>query len=386
MSTKLTTTGNPTPTGTCPKCGHQTWQGLTHICPTVPMTPHPTPKPARACPQCGGSVEKVRYPSDSMLNEYQWDSVRAGDWYCQKCPPNNRSNTKLCYWWDDEVTKYPSPAQGTAERPPITLRMTKKRVSKLGGPQYADTCDDLITDWQTMYDELVAMRELAAPSIERIAALERTLAETQNKSDRIESERDSFLLTVERLEKERDEYKRWYDGTYEANTVLEARLSEREWKLDACLVRLNENDDEIISLRERLSGRDVELAQRDRVLQEVVAERDMVRQRLATAQAERDRFHSLLNTPETEDFDKAVPLEAAHQVERWGTAHDAGKNPEDWFWLIGYLAGKCLASQKAGDSEKAKHHAITAAAACRNWHAALRNGWSLMRPGIEEPK
>lgn len=56
----------------------------------------------------------------------------------------------------------------------------------------------------------------------------------------------------------------------------------------------------------------------------------------------REQLLDLLNTPETESFDLAVPLESAHQVARWGAAHDAGKSPEDWFWLIGYLAGKVL--------------------------------------------
>lgn len=84
-----------------------------------------------------------------------------------------------------------------------------------------------------------------------------------------------------------------------------------------------------------------------------------------------DTLEALVNSPETEDFDKAVPLEAAHQVERWGTAHDQGKGHEDWFWVVGYLAGKALRSAISGDFTKAKHHAITVAAICRNWHAAL---------------
>lgn len=100
---------------------------------------------------------------------------------------------------------------------------------------------------------------------------------------------------------------------------------------------------------------------------------------------ELERLRALLNTPETEDFDRAVPLEAAHQVERWGAAKDEGKNPEDWFWLVGYLAGKALSAMKAGDMVKAKHHTISTAAALRNWHAHIRQGWTLMRPGIEEP-
>jgi len=96
-------------------------------------------------------------------------------------------------------------------------------------------------------------------------------------------------------------------------------------------------------------------------------------------------LRTLLDTPEIENFDKAVPLEAAHQIKRWGVEHDGGKNPEDWFWLVGYLAGKALHAQKSGDLTKAKHHTISTAAALRNWHAHIRSGQSVMRPGIEKP-
>lgn len=108
--------------------------------------------------------------------------------------------------------------------------------------------------------------------------------------------------------------------------------------------------------------------------------------RVQELEAELKALKAILNTPEIEDFDKAVPLEAAHQIQRWTAAHDAGKNPEDWFWLLGYLAGKALASAKAGDLDKAKHHCISSAAVLRNWHAHIRSGQSGMRPGIEKPK
>lgn len=100
--------------------------------------------------------------------------------------------------------------------------------------------------------------------------------------------------------------------------------------------------------------------------------------------AENQRLTKLLNTPEIIDFAKAVQLEAAHQRERWGSEHDAGKAPADWFWLVGYLAGKALHSQTSGNTEKALHHVITTAAALCNWHAAIL-GQTNMRPGIEEP-
>jgi len=94
---------------------------------------------------------------------------------------------------------------------------------------------------------------------------------------------------------------------------------------------------------------------------------------------------SILNTPELRDFMAAVPIEVLHQRKRWGKAHDAGKEPQDWFWLIGYLAGKALRSDLDGDTDKALHHTITIAAACRNWHAAISGTDTSMRPGIEPP-
>jgi hypothetical protein len=103
------------------------------------------------------------------------------------------------------------------------------------------------------------------------------------------------------------------------------------------------------------------------------------------ARARIEELEALLNTPEIEDFDRAVPLEAAHQVVRWGRPHDDGKEPEAWFWLVGYLAGKALHALKSGDLEKAKHHCISTAAALRNWHAHIRSGSTIMRPGIADP-
>jgi hypothetical protein len=107
---------------------------------------------------------------------------------------------------------------------------------------------------------------------------------------------------------------------------------------------------------------------------------------LAELAALRERVEALtaqLNTPEVEDFTKAVPLEAAHQRERWGTDHDAGKTPFDWFWLVGYLAQKAASSAIAGNLEKAKHHTISTAAALANWHLALSGSDTRMRPGID---
>jgi len=92
----------------------------------------------------------------------------------------------------------------------------------------------------------------------------------------------------------------------------------------------------------------------------------------------------IINTPETADFMAAVPIEAAHQRERWRAAHDAGKTAFDWFWLIGYLAQKAASAAVLGDVRKAKHHTISTAAALANWHAALEGADSTMRPGLSK--
>lgn len=87
---------------------------------------------------------------------------------------------------------------------------------------------------------------------------------------------------------------------------------------------------------------------------------------------ERDRLHDLINNPQTAEFLSAVQAEAAHQVEKWGEAHDRGKSAENWFWLVGYLAGKCLRCCITGDKHKALHHTISSAAALANWHKAIK--------------
>lgn len=83
-----------------------------------------------------------------------------------------------------------------------------------------------------------------------------------------------------------------------------------------------------------------------------------------------------INTPEIHNFIVAVEREALHQRERWNAEHDAGKTDADWFWLIGYLAGKAIHKP-----EKQLHHIITTAAACLNWHAHKLGTFTGMRPG-----
>lgn len=99
-----------------------------------------------------------------------------------------------------------------------------------------------------------------------------------------------------------------------------------------------------------------------------------IRDRSPRTKAERVEpmiFMNRVNTPEIDNFMSGVRLEAAHQVQRWGTAHDRDKSAENWYWLVGYLAGKALRAAITGDREKALHHCISSAAALLQWHRAI---------------
>lgn len=95
-------------------------------------------------------------------------------------------------------------------------------------------------------------------------------------------------------------------------------------------------------------------------------------------------LRELVNSPEIEGFLRGVHIEAVHQVERWGTAGDRAKRPADWFWLVGYLAGKELHAVVSGDRDKALHHCISTAAALYNWHSAIKGVDIRMAPGSSD--
>lgn len=105
---------------------------------------------------------------------------------------------------------------------------------------------------------------------------------------------------------------------------------------------------------------------------------------IGTALAELAQLQAMVNSPITLDFLKGTANEVVHQVVRWGTVHDRAKEPQDWHWLIAYLAGKALRAHIDGDVEKALHHTISTAAALGNWHAHIKLGHSEMQPGSSD--
>lgn len=101
------------------------------------------------------------------------------------------------------------------------------------------------------------------------------------------------------------------------------------------------------------------------------------------ASAEARAVARAVNTPEVIDFLGGVAQEAAHQRERWGAAHDRSKSAENWYWLVGYLAGKALRAHIEGDRGKAAHHTISSAAALYQWHTAIMTDESGSGIGVD---
>lgn len=94
-------------------------------------------------------------------------------------------------------------------------------------------------------------------------------------------------------------------------------------------------------------------------------------------------IHALLNQPCVDRFLEGTRIEIAHQIDRWGTVHDRAKQPQDWFWLLGYLGGKAMRAHVDGDAEKALHHTISSAAVLGNWFTHIAVG-SDFTPGSSD--
>jgi hypothetical protein len=109
--------------------------------------------------------------------------------------------------------------------------------------------------------------------------------------------------------------------------------------------------------------------------------RDLAEATIAARDREIAELKAIVNAPDPSDFLKATETEMRYQRVRWGAEGDAGKTDADWFWLIGYLAGKAL-HNPGNNHEKRLHRITTIAAAAGNWHAA-ELGATNMRPGSD---
>jgi hypothetical protein len=79
--------------------------------PSDPRAPLPQEEAPR-CPDCKRALQEVRYPG-GYLNEDQWSSIRAGDWFCEDCPA--RPGQHYRYFWRRD---FPAPSPSGAGAPP----------------------------------------------------------------------------------------------------------------------------------------------------------------------------------------------------------------------------------------------------------------------------
>lgn len=138
----------------------------------------------------------------------------------------------------------------------------------------------------------------------------------------------------------------------------------------------------VLGLFSRSASGEIVTAPPTETVEQLRAERDAARMLAEVRGRERDRLNALINTLRTDEFFESVRIEAAHQVERWGVEHDAGKRPEDWITLFIYLLGKAATAHFDGNQPKLEHHVITVAAVALNWHRRLSSVSFAMRPGV----
>lgn len=222
-----------------------------------------------------------------------------------------------------------------------------------------------VHDIETMCDpsgyvaELALTKDLLRAAGVKIGVLKKERDEGNDRAERA-------IEVSLRAGSERDEAKRVLDEAIRQNAAQVDRLVAEKQRVEL-------KRDEWSGIAGTHAG-EIELLRRN--LEEAEG-------RYAACYGELTIAQKALNTPEIEDFSKAVVLEAQHQRNRWGAEHDTGKEPQDWYWLLGYLGGKALRAAIAGDNEKALHHTISTAAACANWHAAISGTSTSMRPGID---
>ena len=114
---------------------------------------------------------------------------------------------------------------------------------------------------------------------------------------------------------------------------------------------------------------------------EICEENSQLRERRDKAVAELNRMREIINRPHIGMWTEEVIFEAAHQRERWPSESDATKKPTDWFWLVGYLAGKALAAHMAGDTDKLRHHTVSTGAVLAHWAAYAKGDETVFSPG-----
>lgn len=87
-----------------------------------------------------------------------------------------------------------------------------------------------------------------------------------------------------------------------------------------------------------------------------------------------EKLYGLINKPEVIDFTRGMSCEFAFQNLKWGDETLDNYTHEDWFWVVGYLAGKAVHCFENDKHKKGLHHTITTAAVLSHWHSRALSG------------
>lgn len=131
-------------------------------------------KRQRVCPQCFSPLKGVTQSQNSPLNEYQFDAVKAGDYYCALCK-GDESNTGFKYWWTRDLKVFPCSCGLDA------LLHAEAEAE--------DIIRDLVTDLQRVEED---RRQLKA-IVEAMDAPAPYILKLQEHIQRVEEERDALV-------------------------------------------------------------------------------------------------------------------------------------------------------------------------------------------------
>lgn len=86
------------------------------------------------CPLCKNELQPVLQERGSVLNEDQFAAVRAGDYYCTRCPDNGRGNTGYRYFWARELAPSAVSLVRKYRKKPVVIEAIQV------GPMSIDAC------------------------------------------------------------------------------------------------------------------------------------------------------------------------------------------------------------------------------------------------------
>lgn len=144
------------------------------------------------CPECGAPLERVRY-GGGYLNEDQFNSIRAGDWFCGNVeithsPQRLRGRDQhLAYWWNRELTPMATPQEPpAADDVGALVKRMRKRLPML--PRYSRDAE-LLAEAAGELVRLAAHVEALQAEKERV---QRCVADVVNEYEELQQATESY--------------------------------------------------------------------------------------------------------------------------------------------------------------------------------------------------